>query len=272
MKKFLFILVVSLFLNTNSFAGKAKPGSGPLTFTEKEVSDFHIYITKKLNSKAMKEYGVPGFSFNRSEKGFYANHYIIKGTYKSIFQWDSRDVNIGPEKGLCSSPTCKIFAKKNKIVWKGAKTKIPRDISISELKMILKDLGFFDGSLNQNGADKKTGKVSKSTTETKKVNNKIFEGERAIALKWDGYSDLIAGKLTFKSSQRVGKINLSLPNNDGQCQGSYTLSEKMGTWSILCKNEMSASGTLIWNMETDSVTGKGVDTKNKTVQFTVSGK
>jgi hypothetical protein len=35
--------------------------------------------------------------------------------------------------------------KKNKIVWKGAKKKISRKITLEELKTILKELGFYDG-------------------------------------------------------------------------------------------------------------------------------
>jgi len=38
-----------------------------------------------------------------------------------------------------------ILQKKNKIVWKGAKKKISRQITIDELKSILKELGFYDG-------------------------------------------------------------------------------------------------------------------------------
>ena len=48
MKKVIAIIVFGLLLSTNAYAGKVKPGSGPLKFTEKEVRDFHIYITSKL--------------------------------------------------------------------------------------------------------------------------------------------------------------------------------------------------------------------------------
>ena len=34
--------------------------------------------------------------------------------------------------------------KKNEIVWKGAKKKISRKVSIEELKDILRELGFYD--------------------------------------------------------------------------------------------------------------------------------
>ncbi len=145
MKKFLGILVLGLFFSTNAFAEKVKPGSGPLKFNDETVKFFHIYITKKLNAELIKEYSLPGFSFNYSGKAFYANHFLIRGTDEPfIFQWDRSEVNLGPEKGLCSGPSCKYFAKKNKIVWKGAKEKISRKVTLEELKAILKELGFYD--------------------------------------------------------------------------------------------------------------------------------
>jgi len=146
MKKILSIILLLLLTSISAHAGKAKPGSGPINFNEKELKDFHTYITKKLNGNLIKELGLEGYSFNRSGKPFYANHFIIRadGNYKSIFQWDHKDVNIGPEKGLCSSPDCKIFAKKNKIVWKGSKKKISRKISLDELKNIFIELGLYN--------------------------------------------------------------------------------------------------------------------------------
>ena len=41
---------------------------------------------------------------------------------------------------------CKMFARGNKIVWKGGKKKISRKISLEELKVTLKELGFYDGN------------------------------------------------------------------------------------------------------------------------------
>ena len=177
MKKVILILVL-LLLSGNAYAGKAKPGSGPLMFSEKEVEHFHLYITKKLNKDALKEYGLPGFSFNYSSPVFYANHFVVRGTYKSVFQWDHKDRGGGPQKDWCSGPECKIFAKKNKIVWKGAKTKIPRDITLSQLKLVLKDLGFYDEEISQ--VETKTTEKSKTKTKTKVEANKKIEKETNI--------------------------------------------------------------------------------------------
>ena len=145
MKKLLGIVVLGLLLSGNAYAGKVKPGSGPLKFTEKEIRDFHIYITSKLNGDLIEKCDVEGFSFNFSGKPVYANHYLVTGSRKSIFSWGDNS-NLPPEKGLCSGPSCTYFAKKNKIVWKGAKTRIPRDTTFGELKVILKGLGFYDGT------------------------------------------------------------------------------------------------------------------------------
>ncbi len=140
--KVLLSIILSSLITINAHAGKAKPGSGPITFNDKELKDFHVYITKKLDKFIMEDLEVEGFSFN-SMQPFYANYFVINGNYKNIFQWDSKSVNLGPEKGRCSSPNCKIFAKKNKIVWKGAKKKISRKISFDELKSLMKELGFY---------------------------------------------------------------------------------------------------------------------------------
>ena len=145
MKKLLAIVVLGLLLSGNVYAGKVKPGSGPLKFTEKEARDFHIYITSKLNGDLIKKCDVEGFSFNSSGKPVYASHYLVTGSYKRIFSWGDNS-SLPPEKGLCSGPSCTYFAKKNKIVWKGKKTRIPRNTTYGELKVILKDLGFYDGT------------------------------------------------------------------------------------------------------------------------------
>ena len=144
--KFLGIVVLGLLLSVNAYAGKVKPGSGPLKFTEKEVRDFHIYITSKLNGDLIKKCDVEGFSFNFSGKPVYASHFLVSGS-KWIFSWGTDyQANLPPDKMLCSGPHCKYFAKRNKIVWKGAKTKLSRKITYGELKVILKDLGFYDGT------------------------------------------------------------------------------------------------------------------------------
>tara|TARA_Y100000590_G_scaffold415406_1_gene513153 strand:+ start:822 stop:1256 length:435 start_codon:yes stop_codon:yes gene_type:complete len=144
MKKILTILVIGLLLSGNAYAG-VKPGSGPLKFDDKTVKYFHHYITRKLNADLLKRHKLPGFSFAYSSDPFYANHFLIRGDDPFIFQWEAKSVNRRPQKELCDGPSCVYFAKKNKIVWKGAKKKISREITIDELKSVLKELGFYDG-------------------------------------------------------------------------------------------------------------------------------
>ena len=271
MKKAIFVIIFGLLLSGNVYAGKVKPGSGPLKFDEKTVEHFHIYITKKLNGDAIKAYSLPGYSFNRSGKAFYANHFLIRGSDEPfIFQWDIKGLNIGPEKGLCSGPYCKYFAKKNKIVWKGAKTKIPRDITLSQLKSVLKDLGFYDDDLSTEIKESKKINTTEKK-ESKKISKEYkLEGARPIAFSWDGYAELIAGTVKFDEANYKGVLNLELPNNDGSCDGSYSLqNDGKGTWQISCTNNMGAAGTLKW-IKDGSVTGIGRDHNDKKVKFTVS--
>ena len=113
----------------------------------------------------------------------------------------------------------------------------------------------------------------KKKKEPKKVVKKYeLKGERSIALSWDGYEDLIAGTVEFDEADYKGTLNIPLPNNDGNCDGSYSLQEGgKGTWQIACSNNMGAAGTLKWT-EKGGVTGKGRDHNDKKVKFTVSKK
>ena len=84
--------------------------------------------------------------------------------------------------------------------------------------------------------------------------------------------NLIAGTVKFDEADYKGTLNLPLPNNDGTCDGSYSLQEGgKGTWQISCTNDMGAAGTLKWT-ETGGVTGNGRDHNDKKVKFTISKK
>ena len=111
----------------------------------------------------------------------------------------------------------------------------------------------------------------KKKKEPKKVVKKYeLKGERSIALSWDGYEDLIAGTVEFDETDYKGTLNIPLPNNDGTCDGTYSLQEGgKGTWQIACSNNMGAAGTLKW-VKDGSVTGTGRDHNDKKVKFTVS--
>jgi hypothetical protein len=113
-----------------------------------------------------------------------------------------------------------------------------------------------------------TGEV-KLTYKGKKYN---LKGDRSIALSWEGYDSLIAGSVSFNEADYKGTLILSLPNGDGECNGSYSLQKDgKGTWQIGCTNNMGAAGTLKWN-EINGVIGSGRDHNDKKVKFTVAGK
>ena len=115
-------------------------------------------------------------------------------------------------------------------------------------------------------AKKKTVKK----TAKKVVKKYELKGERSIALSWVGYDDLIAGKIIFDEKNYDGTLILPLPNNDGTCNGTYSLHRGgKGVWQITCTNNMGAEGTLKWDGN-GGVTGIGKDNINKRVKFTVS--
>ena len=170
---------------------------------------------------------------------------------------------------------CFLFARKRTIKWKnginpgkGKASKIKSKWSDTEIKAKLTELGFNNNNSSQTIT---TPKIEKN--ETKKAVKKYSEsGESSIALSWDGYEDLIAGTIEFDEADYKGTINLPLPNNDGTCDGSYSLQlGGKGTWQIACTNDMGAAGTLKW-AENGGVTGKGRDHDDKKVKFTISKK
>ena len=150
MKKLLGIVVLGLLIFTNVYAKSIKPGSGPLKLSEKTVKIFHTYLTLKLTQTVWEAQKLPGFSFlfqGNDEKPRYANHFHIRygGDDPYIWVWWN---NANTRADTRSSPgceECKMFARGNKIVWKGGKKRISRKVTLDELKTILKELGFYDG-------------------------------------------------------------------------------------------------------------------------------
>lgn len=106
---------------------------------------------------------------------------------------------------------------------------------------------------------------------TKKSEKLNLEGTRTFALSWEGYDDLILGSITFSEKDLIGKIDFNLPNNEGNCFGTYALSKQKGTWSLRCDHkDMNASGFLKWNSDDGSVSGNGKDSLGKKVKFKVA--
>ena len=164
---------------------------------------------------------------------------------------------------------CGKFALKRYVKWKnginpgkGKSSKFSSKWTDQQIKDKLHELGFYGNTTTTKKVEKKK--------EEKIVKKYSLEGKRSIALSWDGYSDLIAGTVEFDEANYKGILNLSLPNNDGTCEGSYSLqSDNKGTWQISCSNNMGAAGTLKW-IEDGGVTGTGRDHNDKKVKFTIS--
>ena len=113
--------------------------------------------------------------------------------------------------------------------------------------------------------NKKTNKVTNQSEFSK-----VIEGQRPIALTWEGYEDLILGKIIFREKERVGTLNFNLPSKDGNCIGTYVLSKVKGTWSIYCeKKDLNASGFLKLNSDDGSISGNGKDNKGKKIKFKI---
>ena len=149
-KKLLSIIVLGLLLSGNAYAYKIKPGSGPLKFNDEDVKIFHIYLTEKLNEKIFEDKNLPGYhvpkgiiSGTESGKLSYAGFFLIDYDEPYIFTWGD-NLTLNPGSGGFGPEGSKIFASKNKIVWKGAKKRISRKVTLNELKTILKELGFYD--------------------------------------------------------------------------------------------------------------------------------
>ena len=102
------------------------------------------------------------------------------------------------------------------------------------------------------------------------INPKLIEGERSFAMSWQDYDDLILGRIRFKEQNPIGMMEFSLPNNDGNCIGTYVLSKVRGTWSIYCQvRDLNASGYLVLNNKDGSISGNGQDNKGKKIKFKV---
>jgi len=132
---------------------------------------------------------------------------------------------------------------------------------------------FYGKKVSKKSFEKNNWVLNTKETGTKKVAKKYnLEGDRSIALSWEGYNSLIAGSVSFNETDYKGTLSLSLPDGDGECKGSYSLQKDgKGTWQIGCTNDMGAAGTLKWN-EVNGVTGSGRDHNDKKVKFTVAGK
>ena len=264
MKKFLGIVVLGLLLSGNTYAG-SKWGKGELKLSDFVIEKFIKYIRGNVTKTP--------YLFAVSKDGWGYNYYYCgSGT-----GCQGGDEQILEECAKYSKGVeCFLFSRKRTIKWnnginpgKGKASKISSKWSDAEIRNKLTELGFL-GTATSSSTSNEIKETETKKKETKTVKKYELKEERALALSWEGYEELIAGNLKFDEKNYKGSINLSLPNDDGTCEGSYILQDNgKGTWNLSCSNNMGAAGTLKWKKD-GGVTGIGRDFKDKKVKFTVS--
>ena len=270
----------SLVSITGSKTVKSNYGSGNIALSESRISGFKHYLRKSYmnmkTSKPSRGKYKPVAYFYSKENGEACAAYGLGNGFDETYDIDSIYKSCEKKYGKMY-----IFAVGRTIVWDNGNDAKRKDRTFKskdtdqQIEEKLKKLGFIGGT------NFVTKKSNLRTSHKKSVSNKknnTTTGTRSIAMSWDGYDNLILGKLSFKEKNLKGSIKLDLPKNNGECDGEYTFNSNSkstfvnGVWSLNCANKMSASGTLSWNTKDGSVTGEGKDNHNKSVKFTVGKK
>lgn len=93
---------------------------------------------------------------------------------------------------------------------------------------------------------------------------------RPLAVEWSGYDKPVAGNIELEQTRGGGTVRLTLPNNEGQCSGSYRLEPgRGGTWEVSCTNGLTASGTLRDHGAGRGSSGEGIDSKGRSIKYTL---
>ena len=275
MKLLIKILIIIFSLNT-SYAADKFVGSGELKLDEPDVQIFLDYLNPPAGQSPMVF-----FVLSENGKAIWSTYwYCPEGNCQTLSKKNaSKKCVVSAEKYYKRSifEECKIFARKRTIVWKnginqgkGKTSKASSKWDKQQLRAKLTELGFLGNATSSSSSSSLKDKKKKD--EKKTVKKYELKGEKALALSWEGYEDLIAGILEFDEKDYKGNIKLSLPNDDGTCEGIYILQNNgKGTWNLSCSNNLGAAGTLKWK-KNGSVTGIGTDFDNKKVKFTVSNK
>mgnify|MGYP003632211409 FL=1 len=97
--------------------------------------------------------------------------------------------------------------------------------------------------------------------------------KRPIAINWAGKSQLILGEVELPVSGSTGKASLSLPDNAGECFGTFSFKNRSsGVWALACSTGETISGTFIGSGKGSGFTGSGTDGKGGEVKFTIGPK
>ena len=264
MNKFLGIVVLGLLLNIKVFAAQGI-GKGELNLSDGMINYFMEYIQGKHTQS-------PGLFIMAKDGSWATYYYCPAGQGNCVYRISEGLHDCEKKAGI----ECYIFARKRVIKWNNGvntghykKSSIKSKWSREQVVSKLTELGFIGESTSTSSST--TTKTTNKKKETKKVVKKYeLKGDRAIALSWEDYESLIAGTVKFDEKDYKGTLNLSLPNNDGTCDGTYSLQEGgKGTWQIACSNNLGAAGTLKWT-KNGGLTGVGRDHNDKKVKFTVS--
>ena len=277
-KAYAFFIFVLLWCNV-SLADKII-GKGDLKFNDEMVGYFMKYLKTPAGQAPLSF-----FVAMNDDGAWYATYwYCPEGNCKtSGLKGLQKECNISAKKNYNIVDQCFLFAKKRYAVWENGinpahykKSSFKSKWSKREVIAKLTELGFYGStSLTVSSTESNTTskKIEKKKEKPKKITKKYeLKGERSIALSWEGYEDLIASSVKFDETDYRGTLELPLPNNDGSCDGTYSLQEGgKGTWQIACTNKMGAAGTLKW-IKDGGITGTGRDHNDKKVKFTVSKK
>ena len=96
---------------------------------------------------------------------------------------------------------------------------------------------------------------------------------RPIAVEWEGYTNLAAGRVDAATVQGHGTMVVTLPASGVRCDGEYQLAHAAptpGTWSVKCSDGNSALGTMQAHGAGKGASGTGTDSKGRTVRFVVA--
>jgi hypothetical protein len=95
---------------------------------------------------------------------------------------------------------------------------------------------------------------------------------RALAVQWEQYSHPVAGTIELVQGGRSGAVRLTLPNSEGNCEGTYALvNGPRGTWNLACSNGLTAQGTMEAHGAARGSTGVGTDSQGRAIRFTLAG-
>ena len=142
----IYFLIFSLFLNSNAFA---KDGFGEVKFTEKSFQNFLSYLRGDGDPNApgvMMTSGMPtGFAINQKGNNTfyyycpkkYGDNCMPGGHMRAQNDCTKRSKKRGDGR-------CFVFAKGRKVVWDSANIKIPKRVTVEQVREIFTENGWLD--------------------------------------------------------------------------------------------------------------------------------